>query len=428
MKYLKVFETEPLQNAFRNSQNYIEPHVSCLINGGNLKYNIYTSKEKPFLSKPFTIKALDSGDLTWNLESRTLLYSKNNGEWTTMDSSTTISMLAGDEVAFKGENDTYWSCTIVTTMNFDVFGNIMSLTDGDDYETANTVNENAFRGGLFDNTNNNEYGVVNAKYLMLPAMNLGTRCYLNMFRHCANLLTAPKLPAVVLANRCYCQLFQDCVNLIEPPELPATTLAESCYQSMFYNCTNLKYAPELPARTLANTCYYGMFWGCTSITTAPELPVTSLTEGCYQAMFKECSSLTEAPELPATTLAANCYWAMFTDCTGLTIAPELPATTLAEGCYKSMFLNCTSITTASDLLAEHLASGCYETMFSGCTNLNYIKCLAHDQFSETYTKNWVKDVSPTGTFVKWCCTVMPAKSDDTIPENWTVSCEGDCES
>lgn len=39
MKYLKVFETEALQNQFRSSENYIQPHVSCLTDGSNVKYN-----------------------------------------------------------------------------------------------------------------------------------------------------------------------------------------------------------------------------------------------------------------------------------------------------------------------------------------------------------------------------------------------------
>lgn len=39
MKYLKVFESEPEQLDFRNGEEYIEPHVSCLEDGGKVKYN-----------------------------------------------------------------------------------------------------------------------------------------------------------------------------------------------------------------------------------------------------------------------------------------------------------------------------------------------------------------------------------------------------
>lgn len=39
MEYLKVFDTVANQTAFRMGENYEEPHVSCLSNGANIKYN-----------------------------------------------------------------------------------------------------------------------------------------------------------------------------------------------------------------------------------------------------------------------------------------------------------------------------------------------------------------------------------------------------
>lgn len=39
MKYLKVFETESDQLDFRDGEEYIEPHVSCLEDGSKVKYN-----------------------------------------------------------------------------------------------------------------------------------------------------------------------------------------------------------------------------------------------------------------------------------------------------------------------------------------------------------------------------------------------------
>lgn len=39
MEYLKVFDTAANQTAFRMGENYEEPHVSCLTNGSNIKYN-----------------------------------------------------------------------------------------------------------------------------------------------------------------------------------------------------------------------------------------------------------------------------------------------------------------------------------------------------------------------------------------------------
>ena len=67
MKYLKVFETENLQNEFRAGEDYIQPHVSCLEDGSKVKYNIYTKEERIYLFQPFTIESLGAGTITCNL-------------------------------------------------------------------------------------------------------------------------------------------------------------------------------------------------------------------------------------------------------------------------------------------------------------------------------------------------------------------------
>ena len=49
------------------------------------------------------------------------------------------------------------------------------------------------------------------------------------------------------------------------PELPATELKSECYSEMFANCENLEKSPILHALTLAGSCYEGMFSNCTSL-------------------------------------------------------------------------------------------------------------------------------------------------------------------
>lgn len=61
-----------------------------------------------------------------------------------MNSKTTISVVEGDQVQFKGTNAAYDRNNIYSTAQFNVKGNIMSLTDDDDFETADTVNSSAF--------------------------------------------------------------------------------------------------------------------------------------------------------------------------------------------------------------------------------------------------------------------------------------------
>ena len=193
------------------------------------------------------------------------------------------------------------------------------------------------------------------------------------------------------------------------------------FSFVFFGSRFLYDAKELKLPNDATeSCYYNTFQGCTSLRTAPELPATTLSKGCYESMFDNCTSLVQAPELPATTIATNCYSRMFFNCVSLTQAPELPATTLASGCYSSMFSNCSSLVQAPELLATTLQFNCYSNMFRGCSELNYVKAMfITNQRLDTYLQQWLKNVSPTGTFIKnkdatW------GNTDAGIPSGWTV--------
>ena len=385
--YLHLFETEA---QFQNKRinDYYEPWASLTTESDDrVDYN--KTEEEKILTTPFTIEALGSGNITWKLRTKTVQYSKNGGSWGTMNSATTIPVVAGDEVRFKGTNTNYSGNTISATTQFNVKGNIMSLTDGDEFYTAVTVNVNGFSA---------------------------------LFSRCKYLVSASdlKLPATTLASSCYSSMFSGCTGLTTAPELPATTLADYCYDNMFFGCTSLTTAPELPATTLANYCCASMFNGCTSLTTTPELPATTLATYCYSSMFNGCTSLTTTPELPATALTSNCYQYMFAGCTGLTAAPELPATTLASNCYCYMFDSCTNLTTAPVLPATTLVNSCYYRMFYRCTKLNYVKAMFVYLNPSNATSGWLYGVASTGTFVKSTSATWTTTGADGVPTGWTV--------
>ena len=193
------------------------------------------------------------------------------------------------------------------------------------------------------------------------------------------------------------------------------------FSYVFFGSAFLYDAKELKLPNDATeSCYYNIFQGCTSLKTAPELPATTLSEGCYKSMFDNCTSLVQAPELLATTLAQACYERMFYNCTSLTQAPELPATTLAVGCYSNMFSNCSSLIQAPELPATTLQFNCYLNMFRGCSELNYVKAMfITNQRLDTYLQQWLKNVSPTGTFVKNKDAIW-GNTDAGIPTSWTV--------
>ena len=212
-----------------------------------------------------------------------------------------------------------------------------------------------------------------------------------------SLIDGAGMTDIIPNSYCFYGLFKNCKSLTQAPELPATTLTTCCYWNMFNGCTGLTQAPELPATTLAEWCYSEMFEGCTSLTQVPELPAMSLTYGCYEHMFRGCTSLTQAPELAATVLAHDCYKAMFYGCTSLSQAPKLPATTLADYCYYGMFYGCTSLSEIS---------------------------VVFDNWENSYTKEWVVNVAPTGTFI--CPKDLPLEYGvGRIPEGWTVKYKED---
>ena len=148
----------------------------------------------------------------------------------------------------------------------------------------------------------------------------------------------------------------------------------------------------------------------------------TLTQGVFAELFQNNTTITSAENLtlPATEMKPNCYRSLFFGCTSLVNAPELPATTLAEGCYRSLFNGCTSLTTAPDLLAPTLVSYCYAYLFNACTSLNSVKCTATSGVgSNNSTKEWLWNVSPTGTFTKESGVTWETGVSG-IPTGWTV--------
>ena len=418
---------------------------------------------------PLTFKILIEGTITWHSSNTySIQYSKNKGEWIELIPASSLDVIEGDIIEFKGNIAATGYGFYTSTCSFDVYGNIMSLSDGDNFASADTLQNNAQFQALFVMTN-----VIDASNLCLPATTLTENAYLGLFQACASLIKAPRfLPATImqplcygsmfnqclnlittpkilattsayrccycmfqycyalqevpellaieLAEECYAFMFNYCTSLIKAPKLPATILAKGCYKDMFQRCENLVEAPNLPATTLAYGCYEDMFHSCTSITKAPVLPATIMAAYCYYMMFRGCTNLIEVPELHSTSLANGCYYRMFGGCTNLKTAPELPATTLADRCYESMFEMCENLEKAPELPAKTLESRCYWGMFWHCYKLNYIKCLATDISASDCMDEWVNDVAANGIFYKDANMNNWPTGNSGIPSGWTV--------
>ena len=91
---------------------------------------------------------------------------------------------------------------------------------------------------------------------------------------------------VSTADARFCHLFNG-GKLTSAPELPATQLATSCYAQMFSNCDNLITAPVLPAPALTQECYYGMFQDCDNLQSvtmlATDVPNNCMVNWLYNA-------------------------------------------------------------------------------------------------------------------------------------------------
>lgn len=173
------------------------------------------------------------------------------------------------------------------------------------------------------------------------------------------------------------------------------------------------------ANTFSATYVFRSFISFSGVTDAENLilPATALSEGCYLGLLAD-TKITIAPKLPATSLAKSCYWNIFLRCANLVTPTELPATTLKESCYRAMYYG-TKITTAPDLPATTMVTNCYYQMFDHCSNLNYIKCLATSTNS-SWTTNWVRGVSASGTFIKTASMTSWTTGVNGIPSGWTV--------
>ena len=203
-----------------------------------------------------TFRVLSNGTIGWNSigsgSAKTIQYSKNNGVWTsiTASSSMSIPVDVGDVIRFKGTNTRYCEGNKANysgfgsteggvgggTAQFNAEGNVMSLVYGDNFEGQTALTSTYNFCQLFKCTH-----CVSAENLVLPTITLTQYCYRAMFSRCGDLIKVPALPATTLAKGCYWYMFEQSPSFTDAPELPAETLVAECYGHMFEACTSLNY-------------------------------------------------------------------------------------------------------------------------------------------------------------------------------------------
>ena len=352
-----------------------------------------------------SVKQTITGSPDSSLYAKTLQYSKDKTNWSTITLSSTahtITLNQGEKVYFRGNEGVlnYYAndgaiqaiTNILGTQTHTIGGNINTLVN---YITPNklTLIQGVF-AGLFQNNTT----ITSAENLTLQPSSddsLPTFAYYLMFSGCSALITPPsEIPATKQGHASCSKMFLDCIQLKTPPALKSTILGNYCYQALFKGCSALTTPPTIiPAKTAPYLSCHRMFNDCVSLQSAPELPATTVGSGAYQYMFMGCSNLQTAPsELPAETLALNSYYEMFRDCSQLTTAPTIKAKTFAENSCRAMFLN--------------------------CSKLNNVTVYADDISATNCTSSWLNGVASTGTFRNLGSATYPTGVSG-IPSGWT---------
>lgn len=368
-------------------------------------WNMY---ENEYIDKYFTITNEYDGNNTISIKasqtpSSAVIYSvsTNNGNtWTDKTINSTTAVTLG--TLYKNGSMLIKSTfsidvNITATQNFSVSGNIRSLHFGDNFLSNGNP-------GRFVELFKNNTKLISAENLVL---------YTNLsynYTGYGDLFVSGK----------YTSMFQGCTNLIKSPRsLPAQYIVYNAYQDMFARCTHLTTVPKMEAVYVEENACEEMFYLCESITYTPEIKITTLDEYACHAMFSGCGSLTTASDLPATYIPKHAYDSMFSSCRNLTKAPSTIGGSRIEnwGC-SAMFMLCSRLETAP-YIPTSAGEGGFAQMFAYCGNLKQITVGALSWGGYASANEWVKDVSPTGTFTKPSATSIETGVNG-IPEGWTV--------
>ena len=342
MKYIRLFEdVNEFQDAYYGEE-YIEPWGSGVMEGEELQELKYNKTEEDKLYEiPLTFKILTGGTIYFKAAStnytKTIDYRKNEGEWTTITSTTgtgvAIDVAQGDELQFRGNNSAYgqdgtFGCSDGT--KFEVYGNINSLRMKEGFAYRSNCDFGPGVNSAFALFLKDCNGVISAENLLLPSRIATARCYYAMFQNCTNLEKAPKLPATEVYSECYNGMFTGCASLTEAPELPAENIASSCYKAMFSGCINLKTSPsKLSPSAMTSQCYQYMFYNCQSMETAPAFSArTNVNDACAY-MFYQCSSVTDCSKI----FIYDVHQHMFENCKSMIGGPVVSGTSIGEKAF-----------------------------------------------------------------------------------------------
>ena len=283
MKYLRKHETISEFQAYSDDQiENDRPNTSYVEEQSKVYFT-----DKDYLKEYLTFKSLDANEIGFHFgygvptsNAQYIEYSVNDGEWERITNrnnaevSDSIQVNEGDTIRWRGiansfawsdteYNNGYYHSCFTTRGPFNVYGNLMSIFYGNNFEG---------KTGFSSDYSNN------AACLFMSA-------------------------EIVSAGNLIC---------------PVTTLKTASYSKMFKNCTYLKVGPKFTYSTLAEDAFYEAFYGCSSLTVLPKCNFSAvMSSRCYSNMFAHCTSLTQSPIIDAEFGGWNACSQMFSGCTKL---------------------------------------------------------------------------------------------------------------
>lgn len=269
----------------------------------------------------------------------------------------------------------------------------------------------------FSITGGNVYGSGNVMSLLYKKMsgNVPDGAFFKLFYYCVKLISAPYLNGMgILGNRCFFRMFA--FSKIDSFAFIGTlnmTTKRKILLGMFEYCTLLTDVSDIYWSGNTEQSYFGInstFRG-TSLSKTPSVicvgTASSYDEDSLQCSFYGCTSLVDASGLNHKKERTPIYRSI-----------------------KECFMNCTSLKYPPYMnYAEFIAGSggggqdYLRRFFKNCTSLKEIIMSGNDGngqcYHQSYTYDWVRNVSPKGTFF---CDAGTKRifSPHAIPLGWNV--------
>ena len=209
MRYIQKLANSGAVQTALDQEELGKPYMVYLEDEHRIDWN-GLSPTPPISAQYLTIEVLSAGTISWKTKGiepyaaapiKTIQYSKNGGEWTSITSSTagtSFSVNAGDVVRFKGNNKSYAPgimypsayCWFNISAPFKLYGNIFSLSMGDNFtgETSDRIVDGHGMYGLFsDNSNLIEVTELAFGRNVYSIALYGAYSFKNLFNGCTNL-------------------------------------------------------------------------------------------------------------------------------------------------------------------------------------------------------------------------------------------------